>query len=83
LLIFNQKKAFHKINLNVRATPSTACTTNGGAKPGLPCVFPFKYADVTYNACTAKNSERGLWCSTAVDAEGDHITNNWDRFYET
>ncbi len=58
-------------------TLGTGCTTNGGEKPGLPCVIPFKYGDVTYTTCTTRNSEYGLWCSTAVDAQGNHIVNNW------
>ena len=41
---------------------------------GRPCVFPFKYKDVEYNACTYVESEY-LWCATEVAADGDMVPN--------
>ena len=41
---------------------------------GRPCVFPFKYKDVEYNACTYVESE-WLWCATEVAADGDMVPN--------
>lgn len=50
------------------------------------CVFPFKYTDdvsgveKTYNSCTSVDDVTGKkWCSTKVDAEGQHIDGqgNW------
>ena len=43
-----------------------------------PCIFPFKYANKTYNFCTRKDGttegypdEKGFWCATSVDADLD------------
>ena len=41
---------------------------------GNPCVFPFKFNGVEYNACTYVKSEY-LWCATQVDDEGDMVPN--------
>ena len=43
---------------------------------GRPCVFPFKYKDVEYNACTYVESE-WLWCATEVDEDGDMVPNRY------
>ena len=41
---------------------------------GRPCVFPFKFDGVEYNACTYVNSEY-LWCATDVDDNGNMVPN--------
>merc|ERR1712142_673554 len=43
---------------------------------GPPCVFPFKYKDVEYNACTYIESE-WLWCATEVADDGDMVPNRY------
>lgn len=50
------------------------CTTvgGGGVGAGVPCVFPFKFKDVTYETCAdfpedVKEFEKGKWCATKVD----------------
>ena len=43
---------------------------------GRPCVFPFKYKDVEYNACTYVESE-WLWCATEVTEDGDMVPNRY------
>ena len=45
-----------------------------GTAGGRPCVFPFKFEDVEYNACTYEKSER-LWCATQVDDDGVMVPN--------
>jgi len=44
----------------------SACTTNGGAEPDLPCVFPFSFFFWDFFTCTIFGSSEGLWCSTEV-----------------
>ena len=52
------------------------CKTVGDA--GRPCVFPFKYRDVTYDKCTSRDSDNGQpWCATEVDDEGYVVDNAW------
>ena len=59
-------------------TPAAApCLTEGGAKFGLPCVFPFTNAGVTYTSCTTAGGFVKPWCSTATDIFGNHVTGNW------
>ena len=41
---------------------------------GPPCVFPFKFKGVEYNACTYAGSDY-LWCATEVDDDGDMVPN--------
>merc|ERR1711990_1226884 len=43
---------------------------------GPPCVFPFKFDGVEYNACTFASSEN-LWCATEVDDNGDMVPNRY------
>jgi len=52
------------------------CKTVGDA--GRPCVFPFKYREVTYDKCTSRDSDNGQpWCATEVDDEGYVVDNAW------
>ena len=51
------------------------CLTNGGADPNVPCVFPFIFNDITFTECI--DASHGLWCSTAVDSEGVHVSGQW------
>ena len=59
------------------------CITTSGPDPNKPCIFPFKFRNVTYNTCTTSGNEAGntkAWCSTKVDNLGKHIGNgqgNW------
>jgi hypothetical protein len=46
----------------------------GEAAEGTSCVFPFAYKNAVYSACTT-DDRTGLWCATAVDADG--ISNEW------
>ena len=53
-----------------------------GENPNAPCIFPFKFKNVTYHQCTkADNAEGDItpWCSTLIDDSGEHIGNagNW------
>ena len=55
---------------------SVPCKTVGDA--GRPCIFPFKYIDVTYDKCTSKDSDNGQpWYATEVDEEGYVVDNAW------
>ena len=61
----------------------TACYTVGGPDPYKQCKFPFIYGERVYYACAIgvntnltfvdfyKNPD---WCSTEVDALGNHIS---------
>ena len=59
------------------------CTTASGPVPkDTPCIFPFVYGGVTYLGCAgdpAKDKMSERWCSTKVDAKGNHMegTNNF------
>merc|ERR1712106_393931 len=53
------------------------CQTIGGAKVGLPCIFPFTNNGVTYSACTTAGGFDKPWCSTATDILGNHKLGNW------
>jgi hypothetical protein len=47
----------------------------GGPKPNAPCVFPFKFQGEVYNGCPVDLEDPSKrWCSTRVDANGEHIT---------
>merc|ERR1711942_464954 len=63
----------------VTATTASAgqCLTDGGAKVGLPCVFPFTNKGVTYTSCTTDGGFDKPWCSTATDIFGNHVLGNW------
>ena len=45
------------------------CETKGGAK----CVFPFKYDNKTFLACTDYGHD-SFWCSTSNNADGSYKT---------
>ena len=39
------------------------------------CIFPFQFSGQTFTRCTTqKDPEQKPWCSTKVDAEGNHVT---------
>ena len=52
------------------------CTTESGASPNLPCIFPFRFNGVTHTTCIwdmAHLTEHKPWCSTLVDEVGHHV----------
>lgn len=54
-----------------------SCVTDSGPDAGSPCIFPFKWAGVTYQSCTpwtfgGVNQGRG-WCSTKTDGLDNHV----------
>ena len=50
----------------------------GGKVEGKPCVFPFTNRGRTFNHCTLDFADDNFpWCSTAVDANGNHINGQW------
>ena len=58
------------------------CTTTSGPDANKTCIFPFKFAHVTYNRCTTDGNDPGdvkAWCSTKVDDSGKHVggEGNW------
>jgi len=55
---------------------SKVCTTESGATPNLPCVFPFRHWGKTYWTCTT-DGDKKPWCSTKVDRFGNHQLGNW------
>jgi len=58
------------------------CKTINGPQKGKPCIFPFKFLKnrQTYNECTlagGKQDHHEYWCSTKLDKDGYHMTNQW------
>jgi len=52
-----------------------ACKTVGGASPNVDCVFPFAFNNKVHYSCIYDSSTDGHpWCSTKVDENGDHIS---------
>jgi len=52
-----------------------SCTTIGGPGQGKPCVFPFRFGGSLRSSCiTDLDPEGKFWCSTRVDAGGNHVT---------
>merc|ERR1719432_713143 len=58
------------------AAESKVCTTESGATPNMPCVFPFRHWGKTYWTCTT-DGDKKPWCSTKVDRHGNHQLGNW------
>ena len=53
----------------------SGCSTNGGKDPFRPCIFPFTFDGVKYFGCPKDLFEEDKrWCSTKVDADGNHVT---------
>ena len=58
------------------ASPRKECVTVDGPGQGSDCQFPFIYKGVTRDGCITEADPDGkLWCSTAVDNDGQHIVN--------
>ena len=55
---------------------TSACKTVSGAKPNLPCVFPFRYNGRVYNSCVSAGFD-DPWCSTLTNMFGVHVNGNW------
>ena len=56
----------------------SSCKTVAGPSSGMECVFPFQLGGVSHMACTLHGSSPGNpWCSTKVDASGEHIGGHW------
>eukprot|EP00095_Tigriopus_kingsejongensis_P002458 maker-scaffold1402_size43054-snap-gene-0.8 protein:Tk02458 transcript:maker-scaffold1402_size43054-snap-gene-0.8-mRNA-1 annotation:"hemolymph proteinase 5" len=54
------------------------CTTISGPRANRLCVFPFIYDGTNFNECTNRDDpDSKPWCSTLVDALGNHIPGNW------
>merc|ERR1712172_97426 len=52
-----------------------SCSTIGGPGQGKPCVFPFRFGGTLRSSCiTDLDPEGKFWCSTRVDAGGNHVT---------
>ena len=55
------------------------CITTEGENAGK-CIFPFTYNGKTCpgpTCCNLDNASKGAWCSTKVDANGNHIDGNY------
>lgn len=53
-----------------------SCKTVGSS--AKPCIFPFTYADRTYDKCITRDSDTGQpWCATEVDADGWVVDHAW------
>jgi hypothetical protein len=64
-------------DVNSKKKPAKiVCTTESGASPKLPCIFPFRFNGVVHTQCTwdqAHLTEHKAWCSTLVDETGHHV----------
>merc|ERR1712241_1142049 len=49
------------------------CLTTTGPNPNKPCIFPFHYRNMTFNACTWYDADSAPWCATKVDDSGNHF----------
>ena len=55
------------------------CQTISGRDPFKPCVFPFTYKGITYNACTKDHSMGGnFWCGTAPEVNSVYAWESGD-----
>ena len=54
---------------------TTASTGNCGS-----CIFPFIYNNRLHTSCTTIDGDSQPWCSTQVDASGNHVAGggNWE-----
>ena len=43
----------------------------------VDCVFPFKYKGISYDKCTAAESDSGPWCANRIDKDGAVIIGQW------
>ena len=56
------------------------CIPTKGPKAGHPCIFPFTDGGKTCpgpKCCNLDNDSKGSWCSTKVDANGNHVSGNY------
>ena len=57
------------------------CKTTSGeyGTTKVPCIFPFKYNGITYNACTTDQTNPGdpAWCATEVDEMGLEVKDKY------
>ena len=58
------------------------CETNGGPVNGQSCKFPFTYHGATYSHCIKYDNDCIPWCSTEVNADGNHIDGKWGNCNE-
>ena len=59
---------------------SKDCMTVSGNNPNKPCIFPFTYKGKTYDTCILwekGGDQRGVWCPTLVDEQGNYVEGNW------
>jgi len=50
------------------------CITESGSSTNMPCIFPFKFRNITYEGCITDDYDfKQPWCSTKVDMTGAHI----------
>ncbi|XP_068120881.1 uncharacterized protein [Hyperolius riggenbachi] len=62
----------YDIDLKRRFCPHKALPTVGGNADGAPCVFPFTYGGIQFDACTeAGQEDRRLWCATTSNYDND------------
>ena len=56
------------------------CIGKTGPEAGKKCVFPFTDGGKTCpgpKCCNLDNDPKGAWCSTKVDANGNHVAGNF------
>jgi len=67
----------------IRTAPAPKIPIEPAAKipktqPGIQCVFPFVFEGKRFDECTSSADPDGKqWCSTKVDAQGNHEKGHW------
>ena len=56
--------------------PQKTCATATGPDLNADCIFPFIWLGFLHYGCT-NIDEPTPWCSTHIDADGNHVLGNW------
>jgi len=63
-------------NKCIKDRASDTCKTVSGAKPNLPCHFPFILNGKKHNGCVYEGYDKA-WCSTRTFDTGTHMEGHW------
>merc|ERR1719186_2584170 len=75
--IIDMGKTIGSLVITTPKPPSPApspCNVIDGPAKGESCVFPFTFFGETYTECVHESWNDFYWCSTKVDANGNHVS---------